>query len=47
MKLKPYQRRAWADINLDAVKQNYSTIRDTLHCDTKLCCVVKANGYGH
>ncbi len=47
MKLQPHQKRTWADIDLDAVKHNYQTIRDRLSGDTKLCCVVKANGYGH
>jgi len=47
MKLQPHQKRTWADIDLDAAKQNYQTIRERLNCDTKLCCIVKANGYGH
>lgn len=47
MKLQPHQKRTWADIDLDAAEQNYQTIRERLNCDTKLCCVVKANGYGH
>lgn len=47
MKLQPHQKRTWADIDLDAAKQNYQTIRERLSCNTKLCCVVKANGYGH
>ena len=47
MKLQPHQKRTWADIDLDAAKHNYQTIRECLNGDTKLCCVVKANGYGH
>lgn len=47
MKLQPHQKRTWADIDLDAAKHNYQTIRDRLSAHTKLCCVVKANGYGH
>lgn len=47
MKLQPYQKRTWADIDLDAVKHNYQTIKARLSNYTKLCCVVKANGYGH
>jgi len=47
MKLQPHQKRTWASIDLDAAKQNYQTIRERLNCDTKLCCIVKANGYGH
>lgn len=47
MKLHPNQRRTWANIDLDAAKHNYHEIRNHLKPCTKLCCVVKANGYGH
>ena len=39
--------RTWAQIDLDAVRQNFSTIRGSLPAGVKLCCVVKANAYGH
>lgn len=47
MKLKPFQKRTWAEIDLDAVDHNLHEIRKRLNQKTKLCCVVKANGYGH
>ena len=47
MKLQPFQKRTWANIDLDAAKHNFRCIRSKLSKDTKLCCVVKANGYGH
>jgi alanine racemase len=47
MRLEPSQKRTWAEIDLVAVEHNYKTIRSQLSNDTKLCCVVKANGYGH
>lgn len=47
MKLQPFQKRTWANIDLDAVEHNYRIICSQLKKDTKLCCVVKANGYGH
>ena len=47
MKLQPFQKRTWANIDLDAVEYNYFEIRKRLADDKKLCCVVKANGYGH
>lgn len=47
MKLQPFQKRTWANIDLGAVEHNYRIIRSRLGKDTKLCCVVKANGYGH
>ena len=47
MMLQPFQKRTWAEIDLDAVEHNFKTIRSRLNNYTKLCCVVKANGYGH
>ena len=47
MKLQPFQKRTWANIDLDAAEHNYQIIREQLKPETKLCCVVKANGYGH
>lgn len=47
MKLQPFQKRTWANIDLDAAEQNYYEVRHRLKSETKLCCVVKANGYGH
>ena len=42
-----FTRRLWAEINMNAVKANYEAIRNAIGPDTKLCCVVKADGYGH
>lgn len=39
--------RVWAEINLDAVRENYEAIRRTLSEETKIMAVVKADGYGH
>ena len=47
MNLQPFQKRTWAEIDLDAAEHNYKTIRSRLDNATKLCSVVKANGYGH
>ena len=47
MKLQPFQKRTWANIDLDAAEHNYGIVRKQLTPKTKLCCVVKANGYGH
>ena len=41
------QRRAWAQIDLDALEYNYNTVRNILPNKTMLCCVVKADAYGH
>ena len=40
-------RRLWAEVDLGAIKHNYKEIRSLLAPDTKLCCIIKANAYGH
>ncbi|MDO4988105.1 MAG: alanine racemase [Synergistes sp.] len=47
MKPLPEERRTWAEININAAEQNYKLIKNALPQGTKLCCVVKANAYGH
>ena len=42
-----YLRRTWAEISLDAVEGNYRAIRACLKPKTKICCIVKADAYGH
>lgn len=39
-------KRTWAEINLDAVEANFKAIRNHIG-NVKICCVVKADGYGH
>lgn len=39
-------RRTWAEISLDSIKHNFLQIKNKIG-DTKLCCVIKADGYGH
>ena len=40
-------KRTWAEVDLDAIEHNFRAIRAHIGEDTKLCCVVKADGYGH
>lgn len=47
MYLKPTQRRTWAEISLSAVERNLLSIRNHVGENTKICCVIKANAYGH
>ena len=42
-----FTRRLWAEINMNAVKANFEAIRRSIGAGVKLCCVVKADGYGH
>ncbi len=39
------KKRTWAQIDLDCVKHNFNFIK--AHTKSKICCVVKANAYGH
>ena len=41
------RKRTWAEINLDHAAWNYQQIRKAVRPETKVCCVIKANGYGH
>ncbi len=41
------RKRTWAEINLDHAVWNYTKIRQATSPDAKLCCIIKANGYGH
>lgn len=45
--MKPFFRRTWAQIDLDAVRDNYEYIRRQLAEDCRLMAVVKADAYGH
>ena len=40
-------KRYWAEINLDAAEHNFNIIRSHIKPETKLCCIVKADAYGH
>lgn len=41
------QQRTWAEIDLEAVRSNYKEIRACVRPEAKICCIVKANAYGH
>ncbi len=41
------RRRLWAEIDMDAARHNFLCVRSLIGEETKLCCVVKANAYGH
>lgn len=45
--MKEILRRTWAEIDLDAVKQNFQAVRRAVNPNAKVCCVVKADAYGH
>ena len=41
------RRRLWAEIDMDAARHNFLYVRSIIGEGVKLCCVVKANAYGH
>ncbi len=45
--MKEILRRTWAEIDLDALAQNFRAVRESTSPQTKICCVVKADAYGH
>lgn len=47
MSIDHVKRRVWAEIDLDALEYNIALLRSQLAQGTKLCCVIKANAYGH
>ena len=40
-------KRTWAEISLDAIEHNYRVIRAAVDSKAMICCVVKADAYGH
>ncbi len=45
--MKSFWKRIWTEINLDNLIYNFKSIKADMSDDTLLCCVVKANAYGH
>lgn len=41
------RKRFWAEIDVNAAEKNFNIIKSKLSKGTRLCCVVKANAYGH
>ena len=45
--MKPYLKRAWAEINLSALEDNIKAIKAMLYGGTNIMGVIKADAYGH
>ncbi len=43
----PLQKRTWAEISIPNIIHNYNAVKSKIGPDTKICCVIKANAYGH
>lgn len=41
------RKRFWAEIDMNAAEKNFNIIKSKLKGGAKICCVVKANAYGH
>lgn len=42
-----FLRRTWAEVSLDAIEHNFRIIQKQLKPETLVCCVIKADAYGH
>lgn len=45
--MKPYLKRAWAEVSVGKLKRNIDTIRELNSSGTEIMAVVKADAYGH
>ena len=45
--MKEILRRTWAEIDLDALAHDFNAVRRAADKNAKVCCVVKADAYGH
>lgn len=45
--MNEFIKRTWAEINIDSAVHNYKMIRKAVNGSAMICCVVKADGYGH
>lgn len=45
--MKPYLKRAWAEISLGTLEENIKKINSMLYKNTEIMAVIKADAYGH
>ena len=45
--MKPYLKRAWAEVSLSGLRRNVEVIRSLNSEKTEIMAVVKADAYGH
>ena len=45
--MKPYLKRAWAEISLGTLESNIEKIKSILSDNTQIMAVIKADAYGH
>lgn len=47
MEIKNFKNRTWVEIDLDNIAYNYNEMRKKIPENARICCVVKADAYGH
>ena len=45
--MNEYLRRTWAEVDLDAIRENYRKISGCVGSECRIMAIVKADGYGH
>lgn len=45
--MNSYTKRTWAEISLDNIVHNYKAIKNNIANNAMMCCVIKADAYGH
>ncbi|HEX3040321.1 MAG TPA: alanine racemase [Caproiciproducens sp.] len=45
--MSEFLKRTWAEVSLDAIGHNFKVICNQLNPETRVCCVIKADAYGH
>jgi alanine racemase len=45
--MSEFLKRTWAEVSLDAIDHNFKVICNQLNPETRICCVIKADAYGH
>ncbi len=45
--MSDFLKRTWAEVSLDAIDHNFKVICNQLNPETRVCCVIKADAYGH
>lgn len=45
--MNSYTKRTWAEISLDNIIHNYKAIKSNISDNVMMCCVIKADAYGH
>lgn len=45
--MEKFSKRTWVQVDLNAVRYNFNSIKEKVSKETKILCVLKADAYGH